>query len=667
MDPMFSTPVRVLGAHVLQMPEAGPSGVFLLYGRPVQSVEVCGFLSALDEREDAVTMSLDDGSGVPVEVTVWRRGFDGSARLVVRGLELGDVVRASGRIRQVDRGGLRRTLTADRVHGWGGPSGDRAARALTVAGALNSAPRAPPTGRGPGRAAMQGPPLSGLGAAGDEHPFPGQRDAKAWAALAARPEGDGVPFVAGGVARLVTLLASRPARGHPPVDADGGAGAGTGAGAGSGTSEAGEQALSRHWQEVDELHRQWYARPVTDVVPAVVMTADAQAFWRRWDLAETDGAQPALRERASSGASLRGDGCEGDRGHLARAEAAGPGAPVEEPTRVSLAVVDSACAAVVRWLLPVAGQDSALPPHSVPTSMDRTGLVAPWQGREAAAASADGEEGDEVDSAQAPSMAGAADAAWVGEALEAGCVVRAGVLGSGSAGVSGGGALSAAAGAGLSSFDKACEPPARSGLAVSMAAPAGCFVTPARLAGLAWFGALVRGTGLPRGAEPAAAAAELAAAECVSRLTEAGVLLSTPTAAAAVSLLRPVAGVLEGPGGWAARVREAWLEAATEAQAAAERVEGAAGAGAAGAVQAVTVVTSIALLRAAALRVVEQEARQGAGAVSSAAVQTLAGRMFHKSLSRISRRRWLAVLRGLECEALIVAADEEGTRFRAVE
>ncbi|KAA0176461.1 hypothetical protein FNF27_02157 [Cafeteria roenbergensis] len=557
MDPMFSTPVRVLGAHVLQMPEAGPSGVFLLYGRPVQSVEVCGFLSALDEREDAVTMSLDDGSGVPVEVTVWRRGFDGSARLVVRGLELGDVVRASGRIRQVDRGGLRRTLTADRVHGWGGPSGDRAARALT--------------------------------------------------------------------------------------------------------------ALSRHWQEVDELHRQWYARPVTDVVPAVVMTADAQAFWRRWDLAETDGAQPALREGASSGASLRGDGCEGDRGHLARAEAAGPGAPVEEPTRVSLAVVDSASAAVVRWLLPVAGQDSALPPHSVPTSMDRTGLVAPWQGREAAAASADGEEGDEVDSAQAPSMAGAADAAWVGEALEAGCVVRAGVLESGSAGVPGGGALSAAAGAGLSSFDKACEPPACSGLAVSMAAPAGCFVTPARLAGLAWFGALVRGTGLPRGAEPAAAAGELAAAECVSRLTEAGVLLSTPTAAAAVSLLRPVAGVLEGPGGWAARVREAWLEAATEAQAAAERVEGAAGAGAAGAVQAVTVVTSIALLRAAALRVVEQEARQGAGAVSSAAVQTLAGRMFHKSLSRISRRRWLAVLRGLECEALIVAADEEGTRFRAVE
>ena len=82
MDPLFGAPVRVLGAHVLQMPAAGPAGVFLLYGRPVQSVEVCGFLSALDERDDAVTMSLDDGSGVPVEVTVWRRGFDGSARLV---------------------------------------------------------------------------------------------------------------------------------------------------------------------------------------------------------------------------------------------------------------------------------------------------------------------------------------------------------------------------------------------------------------------------------------------------------------------------------------------------------------------------------------------------------------------------------------------------------
>jgi len=640
LDPLFSTPVRVIGAHIAAMPGQGDvAGVFLLYGRAVQAVEVCGHISAIDRREERVSLSLDDGSGVPVEVVVWRRLLSGDPRLVVAGLELGMVARAVGRLREFSRdGNAHRSVTADRVHAWGGSLGHWAPRAATVDAALRGWPS-----DGEARWRVAAAPTDGTDEAGGTGWAARSGLVRAWAERAASGS-DGVPFRAKGVARSVMALAAKErapgpqelaagVRGQAPAGSRAAAGVAAarvpvvlrplpGYPAFPGHDRAGDAALQRHWDDVIDLHSSWYAQPVADAVPEAPMTAAAEAFWARWRggggadgqaggaAAVPGGAQSPVPDVEAEATSIRGD----------RGDAA---------DRAYTVACDRATAAVVRWLSVATRPDADEAPLSVGRRSAVAVVAPPWGAAEVdagpgMASAASDDEGDED-----------RDAGALEAALAAGQTVS-------SSGVVG---------------DPAPEAPAP---VPAPASPADAFLYVGRLASLPWFRAACgEGSGDARWPMRLAATA-------VSRLEAAGLLLRAGTALAAEALLGASGGgqVADGPPAAARRlggpVRDAWLGCLEEASAAVDGVllgdddvsrwHGTA--------RSVYVVASSALLRDVSLSQLEVGRPRSAWQVRAAAAAAVSD-----AFLRVPARRWADALTSLEAAAAVIARDKAGTRF----
>jgi hypothetical protein len=226
IDPLLWTNVKVLGVHIPRLRCCDTvRGVFLAYGRPVQRVEVCGHVASLANRDGKIIMTVDDGSGEPVEATVWLTRPNGSRRLSPPALEIGSIVRLAGKLReyQVGEMEMHRSVAVDHYHAWTTRDHERQLPGGASATASIASVQPPRDG------VLEDCPISSV-------------------------------FEPDGVVERVFALASLP---HPGLCKDAPQDAprpGPLAPSIAGDYREGEIALERHWRDTVALHRSWYSQ-----------------------------------------------------------------------------------------------------------------------------------------------------------------------------------------------------------------------------------------------------------------------------------------------------------------------------------------------------------------------------------------------------------------------